>query len=174
MLASLLFTSTIYFMKSMALSRIAYALSTIVITLFLVGWRELIPKIILQFKQIVFTSDKIILLGSGPVSAQLIKNIERLKNSTITGILKDDPSQCSGEFHGYPVLGTIADLREILRKNHVDCLIIATPYPWYSQIIELLSYTKVKNLTIRWVPDEYFKKELKEIPEDIILHDFTV
>ena len=56
----------------------------------------------------------------------------------------------------------------------MDCLIIATPYPWYSQIIELLSYTKVKNLTIRWVPDEYFKKELKEIPEDIILHDFTV
>jgi hypothetical protein len=75
---------------------------------------------------------------------------------------------------GYPVLGAIDNIRSVLEWGGIDLLLIATDQPWYSYVIEALASSKVKNLTIRWVPHELFVKTPEQLPFVIPLHDFTV
>jgi GT2 family glycosyltransferase len=173
-LASMAFMSCLYFVKSMAFSRIAFLLSTICITLISAGWREGIPRIKGRFKKLIYSTGKVVVIGNDTVTSRLLKNLEEDKSAQIFGVLWPKPEKFPGEFMGYPVLGTIDDIRLILEHNHVDLLLIATKQPWYSYVIEALSSSKVKNLTIRWVPVELFSQNQNILPQVIPLHDFTV
>jgi hypothetical protein len=108
------------------------------------------------------------------VSAALIKNFEEDKTAHIQGILWPVPEKYPGEFMGYPVLDTIENIRTVLERDQIDLLLIATAQPWYSYVIEALSSSKIKNLTIRWIPHELFAKSPQQLPAVIPLHDFTV
>ena len=174
MLASLVIFASVYFLKSVAFSRIVFGLTSIAISLLLVAWREIIPKIRKQFKQIIFAPYKILIIGNGPVSSQIIKNIEEQNGGKIVGILWSDGDSWPGEYDGYQVLGSVNDIKSVFRRHKIDTLLIATDYPWYSRIIETLSTEKVKNLTIRWAPHELFQKKSDELPSEIVLHDFSV
>ena len=172
--ASLVFLSSIYFVKSIAFSRIAFAISTLSIMIVSIGWRVIIPRIVRGFKKIVFSSERIIIAGAGEVSYKIIKNVEDEKMGTIVGILWSDDTAPPGEYEGYPVLGSLKDIIPILQRNKVDMLLVATSQPWYSHIIELLSSKKVKNITIKWVPQEIFKRNGLGLPDKIPLLDFSI
>lgn len=172
--ASLTFLSCIYFVKSMAFSRIAFAFSTISITLVLMGWREVIPRLVSRFKRILISPERIIIAGSGSVSYRLIKNIEREKRGAITGIIWTDQTPMPPEYEGYPVLGTINDMAQILHRYETEMLLIATSQPWYSYVIELLASKKVKNLTVKWVQQDIFKLSDENLPDKIPLLDFSI
>ena len=173
-LASVLFMALIYFINSLAVSRIVFGFSTVVISILLVGWRELIPKTIRRFKQFMFAPVKIVIMGSGVIPSHLIKSIEEQKNGNIIGIVWCDTKNVPGEYEGYPVLGSSDYLSQIIGRSRIDMLLIATPSPWYSQIIEVLSTSKIKHMTIRWVPHNLFDKPHTELPPEIPLLDFSV
>jgi GT2 family glycosyltransferase len=172
--ASLTFLSCIYFVKSMAFSRIAFAFSTVSITLVLIGWREIVPRVISRFKKILIPPERIIIAGAGVVSYKIIKNIENEKSGTITGIIWTDQTPPPPEYEGYPVLGKINDMAQILQRYKTDMLLIATIQPWYSYVIELLASKKVKNLTVKWVQQDIFKRSDENLPEKIPLLDFSI
>lgn len=172
--ASLTFLSCIYFVKSMAFSRIAFAFSTISITLVLMGWREIVPRVISRFRKILIPPERIIIAGAGSVSFRIIKNIESEKSGTITGIIWTDEGFVPPEYEGYPVLGQISDISSILQRYKTDMLLMATSQPWYSYVIELLASKKVKNLTIKWVHQDIFKTCDEKLPEKIPLLDFSI
>lgn len=173
-MASVVFMSCVYFVKSMAFSRIAFLISAICITLLLAAWRERMPLIISRFKRLIYSTGKVIIIGNDDVSAALIKNFEEDKTAHILGVLWPISEKYPGEFMGYPVLDTIENIRAVLEKSQVDLLLIATAQPWYSHVIEALSSPKIKNLTIRWIPHELFAKKPGQLPQVIPLHDFTV
>lgn len=174
LLATSLFCASIYFVKALALSRIAFALSSISITFLLVGWRELAPQAMKRFRQLRYTSDKTIIIGNSALTNQIITKIEHQHTTIISGIIWNNDPLRPGEYQGYPVLGTLDELSGILHRYHVDTLIIATHLPWYSQIIEVLSDRAVKNITIRWVPHELTLLPADELPTEIPLRDFSV
>ncbi len=173
-LATLLFFAMVYFVRSLAFSRIVFALSSITISLLLIGYRELIPRIVHRFKRLVFPPERIVILGSGPVSAKIIKSIEKQKSGDILGIIWDSCTSVPSEYQGYPVLGTHEALRNILHNHKADMLLIATQQSWYSWIIDLLSAQRLKNITIRWASHELFQKSSEELPDEIELRDFAV
>lgn len=173
-MASVIFVAAVFFMKSMALSRIAFGVSTIIITGALVGWREALPSILTRFKRLVFSTGNVVILGSGEVAGALIKNFEEDASATIQGVLWPFKNQYPGEFMGYPVLGHIENIKNVLSGHHVDLLLIATDQPWYSHLIEALATVKVRNLTIRWVPTELFGRPRDTLPEVIPLRDFSL
>jgi O-antigen biosynthesis protein len=173
-IASMVFMSCAYFVKSMALSRIAFLISTLFITCALVCWREALPALIGRLKRLMFSTGNVIVLGNDPVAEILIKNIEKDATAQIIGILWPDEKKFPGEFMGYPVLGTIENIRTILERGNIDLFLIATAHPWYSYVIEALASSKIKNLTIRWVPHELFTNTQDKLPPIIPLHDFTV
>ena len=172
--ASAIFMSCVYFIRSMAFSRIAFLISTICITLMLVAWREGLPVLVGRLKRMVYSTGNVIVLGNDTVAAQLIKNFEDDSTAHIKGILWPSQEKIPGEFMGYPVLGAIENIRSVLEWGGIDLLLIATDQPWYSYVIEALASSKVKNLTIRWVPHELFVKKPEQLPIVIPLHDFTV
>jgi O-antigen biosynthesis protein len=173
-MASVVFMSCVYFVKSMALSRIAFLISTICIILLLLAWREGMPRTISRFKRLIYSTGKVMIIGNDDVSAALIKNIEEDKTALIQGVLWPIREKYPGEFMGYPVLDTIENIRMVLERDQVDLLLIATAQPWYSYVIEALSSPKIKNLTIRWIPHELFAEKPERLPAVIPLHDFTV
>lgn len=171
--ASVLFLTVVYFWKSIALSRIAFASSTLAISILLVLWREFATRALRGLKNLIYSSEKVLIAGNGAISSKLIKSIEEQKNSTIIGVLwSDGPKQ--GEYEGYPVLGNIDNINETLERYQIDSIIIATSQSWYSQIIEILSRYKKKHLTIKWVSHELFSKHSEELPEEIPLLDFSI
>ncbi len=172
--ASMVFMVAVFFVNSMAFSRIAFLLSTIGITLVLVAWREVLPKLISRFRRFIFSTGTVIVLGNDSIALALIKNVETDASATIAGVLWPVNEQHPGQFEGYPVLGHIEDIKHILANGHVDQLLIATAQPWYSYVIEALATVKVHRLTIRWVSPELFNRTGEKLPDVIPLRDFTV
>lgn len=174
LLATTLFSACIYFVKSFALSRIAFAVSSIIISFLLVGWRTLSPQVLKRFRQLTYSPEKIMLIGNGIIPDKIIRGIEKQKTGTITGIIWDISGPHPGDYQGYPVLGSLDDVSNVLLRNKVDSLIIATKQPWYSHIIDVLSNVPVKNITIQWVADELMSSSPESLPEEIPLRDFSV
>jgi GT2 family glycosyltransferase len=172
--ASAVFMSFVYFVQSMAFSRIAFLLSAICIILLLVTWREVLPFLVGRLKRMVYSTGNVIILGNDTVATLLIKNVEEDPTAHIKGVLWPLLEKFPGEFMGYPVLGTIENIRSVLEWGDIDLLLIATAQPWYSYVIEALASSKVKNLTIRWVPHELFAQTPEQLPQVIPLRDFAV
>jgi GT2 family glycosyltransferase len=173
LLASLTFFASVYFIQSVAFSRIAFGIVSLATTILLVSWREIIPKVI-KFKQLVFSPDQILIVGNGPVASLLIRQVEEMKSGKIKGILWTENGTWPGEYEGYQVLGSISNLPNAIKASKADTLLIATDLPWYSSVIEILSRKKFKNLTIRWVPHEVFERQDDILPSEIKLNTFSV
>ncbi len=174
LLATSLFSAGIYFVKSFALSRIAFALSSIIISFLLVGWRHLPQQAFRHIRRLTFSHEKTIIVGNGPLTDRIIKSIEKHRNATIIGIIWDTATPRPGDYEGYPVLGSLNELSSIISRNRVHTLIIATSQAWYSHVIEVLSTISVKNLTIQWVPHNLTTLPVEQLPEEIPLRDFFV
>jgi hypothetical protein len=174
LIASVIFMASVYLIKSMAFSRIAFALSSLLIAILLASWREVLPRTLSGLKRRMLTTGRVLILGNGDIGAQLIANMEKDKTAQIAGVIWPKGENVPGQFEGYPVLGMIEQTRSILERLRADLLLIATSEPWYSHIIEALASLHVRNLTIRWVPHELLDKRGDQLPEVIPLHDFTV
>lgn len=172
LIATVIFTSGIYFIKSVAFSRIAFALSSLAIMFVLVGWREVLPRAIRKIRRLIYAPDRVVIVGNGSVPAILVKNIEEKKSAVIIGVLCSPEHIPPGQYEGYPVLGTIEDIPRVLQQHKVDILIIATSVPWYSLVIKAISSSKAKNLTIQWVPRDILETEKGKLPNTIPLCDF--
>lgn len=172
--ASLLFFSSIYFVKSIAFSRIAYATASIAIPILLIGWRGFVSTI-KGLQQLFFVPYKILIVGTGTAASMVIRDVEEKKTGKIIGVLScDEKQKVFGEFEGYPVVGKLNEIKKVSRKNKIDMILIATDIPWYTDIIDLLSSGVVKDITIRWVPHDFFEKSSEEMVTMIPLQDFSV
>jgi len=172
--ASILFMACIYYLKFLAFSRIAFGIAALLIVLLLALWRTILPVMLRQGQRILYVRDSVIIIGDGRIPSLVIQNCEKQKTAIIAGVLWTSEGEQPGQFEGYPVLGRIEDVAAVLKRFPVDVLLIATPLPWYSYIIEALAEIKRKNLTIRWVPRELFTLKAEEVPPVIPLHDFSV
>jgi hypothetical protein len=173
-LASLLFYAFVYFIPYMAFSRIAFGISAVAATIVLVGWRETLPFMIKGIKKITFVPDKVIVIGDGPVASVLVRNIEQSSDSFIAGVVWSGKGKRPGSFEGYPIVGYLEEVVAIIEKFEPDMVVIATDKPWYSQIIEALAVSKVKHLSVKWVPHELFSSAHSELPSTIPLKNFSV
>jgi hypothetical protein len=173
-IGSMIFMVGVFFVKSMAFSRIAFLLSTLIIIFVLIAWREVLPKLIHRFRRLVFSTGNVVILGNDDVALALIKNVEADSSAQLSGVLWPVKEQHPGDFQGYPVLGQIDNIRDVLSRSRVDLLLIATAQPWYSHVIEALATVKVKHLTIQWVPTELFARTTEKLPDVIPLRDFSV
>jgi len=174
LMASVIFMAAVFFMNSMAFSRVAFGVSTIVIILTLVAWRETLPRVLSRFRRLIFSTGNVVILGSDDVAVALIRNFEKDSSANIRGVLWPVKERHPGEFEGYPVLGHIENIKDVLSRDRVDLLLIATAQPWYSHLIEALATVKVQHLTIRWVPTELFGRTQEKLPDVIPLRDFSV
>ncbi|MFP4418224.1 MAG: glycosyltransferase [Chitinispirillaceae bacterium] len=172
-LASVTFLALLYFIRSLAFSRIAFAISAILLSFILPLWREAFSKIT-HLKNSLYSTGKVIIIGDGPIASLLINNVEKDSTARITGIIwPHETEKPPVTFEGYPVLGTLKNLKRILETNPTHQLIIGTRESWYSYIIEALASRRKSKLTIKWVPTEILNMQ-QDLPEVVPLQNFTV
>lgn len=174
LLATALFNACTYFVQQFALSRIVFAASSVIISFFLIGWRQMATLSLKRSRLLTFSPEKIIIIGEGELTNRIIRNIERNRTGRIIGIVWNNNPVHPGEFAGYPVIGLLDDLKDVLSRYQVDSLIIATQQPWYSHIIDAFSNLSLKNLTIQWVPHEVSSLDSTLLPDEIPLRDFSI
>jgi FlaA1/EpsC-like NDP-sugar epimerase len=70
-----------------------------------------------------------LIVGAGDAGALVVRELQRSSQLNLTpmGLLDDDRSKQNQEIHGVPVIGTIADLPEILQTRPVDEVVFAIP-----------------------------------------------
>ncbi len=172
--ASVLFTACVYFVQQLAFSRIAFAGAALGISLLLPAWREVLPRALGRVRQLIYTTGTVIVLGSGEATRRLIETVEKDRTARIAGLVWPEEHDVPAELMGYPVLGTMPQLKRILETNRTDVLLVGTAVPWYSHVIEALASSRVRNLSVRWVPRELLAVPAERLPDVIPLHDFTL
>jgi FlaA1/EpsC-like NDP-sugar epimerase len=164
----------VYFVKSLAFSRIAFAVAALAIFTLLPLWRTLVSRVQGLAFHGIFIPARVLVVGSGHVAASLIRNLETERAVAISGIVWPALEPHPPVWSGYPVLGTVDALARIFKETQAGEVLIASSSPWYSYVIEMLASVKSKAITIRWVPDAIMQLSEQELPEKIPLHDFSV
>jgi len=78
-------------------------------------------------------SRKIVLVGTGEQSQRFLKQVQQ-KNEPwlhLIGIFDDRNNRIDPSFMEYPVLGTLDDLLDYVRKHRVDDIVITLPFKTY-------------------------------------------
>ncbi len=174
LIASILFFTGVYFIKSMGFSRLSFGLSTLLIPIFLAGWRKVLPNTLSWFKKRIFYTGNVIIMGNGAIAKKLIANIETDQSAEITGIIWPDKDDTPAAFCGYPIIGNMENLKSILEDQNANQLLITTSKSWYSNLIEALAFNNLKHLTIKWLPTEIAELDEDKIPEQLTLKDFSI
>jgi GT2 family glycosyltransferase len=174
LIAAVIFFACVFFIDSMRFSRIAFTASAIMTPLALVGWREILPRLIRGINRLTYTTGGVIIVGNTGVASQLIRNTEEDKTASIEGIVWPVEENVPGDFDGYRVLGSLRNIASILEKNRADLLLIATTESWHSHVIEALATRGLRSLTIKWVRSDQMKQKQEDLPPIIQLQDFSV
>jgi FlaA1/EpsC-like NDP-sugar epimerase len=121
-----------------------------------------------------YVTGRVIVVGDNDTARKLIKNTENDKTAKLIGVIWPGRENPPGQFEGYPILGTLPSLSEILRDNRASLLLVATKEPWYSYFIESLPILRRRHLSVKWVKPELLTQKPETLSADIPLEDFHV
>ncbi|WP_293949355.1 undecaprenyl-phosphate glucose phosphotransferase [Sneathiella sp.] len=84
---------------------------------------------------------KIVVLGGGKQTEQLLRQLDREKPSVnkVVGIFDDRIGRVGPTVGGYPLLGNLEALIRFVRKHHVDDIIVALPWNADERQLEIVS-----------------------------------
>lgn len=98
-----------------------------------------------------------LLIGAGTGADILIERLNKDEpNLKIMGILDDDNEKRRTSLHGIPVIGKIANLKEVIKRYHIEQVTVAIPSldsAGYQEIVDQLKSTKVKLNRMPKLPD---------------------
>ena len=71
----------------------------------------------------------VLIVGAGDAGAMLVRELEQNSAATINivGFVDDDKKKKNGRLAGFPILGTINELPQVVKANNVDEIVIAIP-----------------------------------------------
>jgi FlaA1/EpsC-like NDP-sugar epimerase len=98
--------------------------------LLLAGGTRFSKRIYLEF---LFSGKKeklnTLIVGAGDAGEQILRNIQSFSSSSYfpIGFVDDNPSKQNNYIHGVKIFGEIDSLAEVIKKQHVESVIIALP-----------------------------------------------
>ncbi|MDM8542132.1 nucleoside-diphosphate sugar epimerase/dehydratase [Desulfococcaceae bacterium HSG9] len=155
----------------------------------LLGGFRLIVRLFLGYRKAVspnlFTTSKntggyknILIIGVSNMGENLVREIREnpLMKYQVQGFVDDDPAFLKQEIHGSPVLGCIQDIRQIVKRFHIDEIIIAVSSASASEIRRIVDICEKTSLPYRTIPniDELIEgritlKDIREVRYDDLL-----
>jgi exopolysaccharide biosynthesis polyprenyl glycosylphosphotransferase len=151
----------VLFLSYRSLSRFLYLVFVLVAYLLLSAWRILIRMIFRKnWFQGVRRDRKVLVLGAGKVGRRLRDQIDEqgVWGLNLVGFLDDDPWKQSRNLN---VLGSLDDVRNVVKKYAVDDIVIALPRTAYhrlQQVVDMLYDLPVQV----WVVPDYFSLTLNQ------------
>ena len=71
--------------------------------------------------------ERILIVGAGIAGEAVLREIKRSREYTAVGFVDDDLDLFKSRIHSIPVLGTVAQISDLVTKHNVDLIIIAVP-----------------------------------------------
>lgn len=147
-----------YFFKQFAFSRLVIILATVIITIFIPGWRVLVHYLmsrgflrpIKERHNILFTR-KTMVIGSDGEGVRIANHILKRFDTglDIVGFADSHPRQ---DDLPLPFLGSLDDLQGIVKTNAIRELIFSNTAFTNEEILNIMDTTKELRLTYRMVP----------------------
>ncbi|WP_303815069.1 nucleoside-diphosphate sugar epimerase/dehydratase [Selenomonas ruminantium] len=125
--------------------------------------------------------ENLLIAGAGDAGALLVRELEQNAAATtnIIGFVDDDEKKKKGRLAGFPILGTINELPQIVKANKVDEIVIAIPSADGDTIRHIDNQCRQTGAKVRIMPgiyemvtDETNMGEMREIRlEDLLRRD---
>jgi len=149
-----------YFFKQYAFSRLVIIVATTIITILIPGWRILahylmsrgVLKPTKEKHHVLFTR-KTIIIGTDNEAIKIAKNIQNRFDTglNILGFVDHKLTVTTRDLF-LPFLGSITDLRDIIKTHKIHEIIFSTDSFSNQEILNLMDITKDQHLTYRMVP----------------------
>ncbi|MDI7277811.1 MAG: undecaprenyl-phosphate glucose phosphotransferase, partial [Anaerolineae bacterium] len=99
--------------------------------------------------------DRVLIVGAGDVGRMIAQRIKQSPNLgyEVVGFLDDTPGRKSAA--GLPVLGPQSTLRQTIRSEGVDEVVIALPEAPHEQLLDLIYECERENVVIKVFPDVF-------------------
>lgn len=111
-----------------------------------------------------------LLVGAGDGGALFVKALRNRTDVKVVGFLDDDPNKQGTTIYGYPVIGTIADLKETVDQYGVEQITIAIPSLSNDEMKDIVMEVRKTNVKTNQMPyieeilsGDYELDEFKEI-----------
>ena len=149
-----------FFFKQFAFSRLVLIAAAGIVTLLIPGWRLITHFIMsrgyinqVKDKHNILFTKKTLVIGANKDGIQIVKKIHGRVNFglNIIGFIDSKMGKTQEELP-VPFLGTIKDIRGIIKKNKIREIIFSNNTLPYNKIVSLMDYTKDLYLTYRMVP----------------------
>jgi len=109
-----------------------------------------------------------IVIGAGNAANRLLQGADgrKFNNWEIVGLLDDSPTKQGGTLRGFKILGPTTALEKYVRLYTVELIIIAMPSAKPEIISNILRFSEINNVNIKFLPnvnDQLFSKNGNEI-----------
>jgi len=100
---------------------------------------------------------KVLIIGAGDAGALVVRELQKTSQINLLpiGFLDDDPAKQKHEINGVPVIGSIADLSDVLEDHPVDEVIIAIPSAAGNVLRLVTDVCRLKGIPSRTMPGIY-------------------
>jgi FlaA1/EpsC-like NDP-sugar epimerase len=147
-----------YPVEKLRLPRSVAILDPLLLLSFVAGSRLLARTLIERPKTgLVARGREVLIVGAGDAGQLIIRELQRSKvlDSTPIGLVDDDPRKRGMRLHGVRVLGTTAELPQILRNNRPDEVLIAIPSAPGATRRRVVEVARRENIPVKTLPGLY-------------------
>ena len=96
------------------------------------------------------------IVGAGPVAQRLLRSLAaRPSPLRVLGVYDDGAAELPRSCMGYPIRGTVDDLVNDARQQHIDTVIVALPLNDDRQLVETLNRLCQVPVDVRLCPDAF-------------------
>jgi len=155
--AVLIFAGLAYFFYR-ELSRVLFVYFTLIDGVFLLAWRMLLRTAV-RIRHATWPAAKrrVLIVGSGHIAEELAVRIQNYAwtGLELVGFLIDAPTHLpAADIVGeQPVLGSLADARQVVLQARIDEVLIALPLHAHQELVDLVLELQSQPVSVRVVPD---------------------
>ncbi len=161
-------TSFFYLFNIEFRSRMLFAYFVAIDLVLLLNYRLATRYVVRSLVAGGYTTRRVVLVGATKVGRELayIIRTQPWSGLAVVGFVDDDPILKEMEVEGFPMLGTTAQLPEIIVDHSVDDVIVALSSREHEKIVEIVLSLQSHPVRIRVVPDLFEMVSVRAQVED--------
>jgi Undecaprenyl-phosphate glucose phosphotransferase len=136
-------------------SQLVWAVFLVLNVLFTYASRETVRELFERRWRAGIGLKRILIAGTGDLGRQVAERMlqHRELGYQVVGFVDDSAGGDHLGYRGLPVLGTLADVVDVARRERIDHLYVALPLEEHARLLELMDVASREFLDVRVVPD---------------------
>jgi len=154
-ISTLILIAVAFFTESAKIGRSVLLIDYLIYLFFVTGSRFL-PRILMKFQQAYKGNlKKVLIVGAGSAGEMVARELinARKRHYAPVGFIDDNPGKMCSKIHGIKILGTTDDIPDIVKKCHVEEIIIAVPSASGKIMRSIVSKCEKAEVKIKTVPE---------------------